>query len=160
MTKPLRQWNVKCPYCDQHQIYPELTEDKGCQQRKCAQCGTIFVCSSYKYNCETCQTQEQCFDYPTVIPIIHRSSWRAVINALNSGFKELAWRDLVCVTYVRGETHSEAKSSEDGRLRLAQHNLLVTTFEVDKETLVIWNPQPEPAVAPFQVHLGFFGRRG
>jgi hypothetical protein len=159
MTRPIREWSAQCPYCGQLNIFAEFKGDTGCPKQKCSQCSTDFVCSSYRYNCETCQTQEDCFEYPTVTPIIHKSTWRAFLHARRRGFKDIAWRDLECVTYLKGEEHPEEGSLEDRRLQLAQHNMLVTSFEVGNDKLVIWNPQPKVEEAPLRMHLGFFGRR-
>jgi hypothetical protein len=161
--KPIREWKTVCPFCGQINIYPEFKGDDFCHVHNCSQCGTEYVCSSYKFDCATCPTQEQCIERPTVDPFIHRSTWRGWIHARSNKFNKLSWRDLDCVVYMRGEATPEGASLEDTRLQLAHNNLLVQTLKVGKpgkeETIVVWKSQPEPDLEPFHIHLGFFGRR-
>lgn len=163
MKKPLREWKAICPFCDQVILYPEFIDDDSCSLQHCLQCGTKFVCSFYKFECSTCLTQDKCIEHPTVSSLIHRSTWRAFVNAYMNGFKKLAWRDLQCITYMKGEEDDRVGLKDDLRLQATQNNLLMKTVKYGKpgkeKTLTIWRPQPKPESPAMKIHLGFFGRR-
>jgi hypothetical protein len=144
MIKPIREWQVQCPCCSQLHFYPEFKGDFECTVRKCLFCNTKFNCLSYKCDCASCIKDDECIIYPTVNPLIHRSTWRGMFNALHLGFRSLALRDLECCFYVRGEAMPKIEPrKEEIHVRIAQ--------AVESKPIPEWKP--------IIIHLGFFGRR-
>jgi Zn/Cd-binding protein ZinT len=97
-------------------------------------------------------------EYPSINPLIHRSTWRGCFDAWCSGFRALAIRDLECVFYLRGEPQSKVEPSEVKHLQIALYDKSITSLKIGKNTYTFHKPVPKPEFKPLQIHVGFFGR--
>ena len=148
--KPIREWKAICPQCDQVHIFPEFVDDAECTTQVCNFCKTKFMCPSYKDDCASCIASEGCIEYPAVIPLIHRSTWRALFNALHLGLKNLAWRDLGCVFYVRSEIEQPTSSLD---VKFLQVPKIFLNGKVKNKA------QSNLGEPLFHIYLGCLGRR-
>ncbi len=100
--KPLREWKATCPCCDEVELYKEFDNVVVCPTLVCQKCNTEFIVSLQKFQCSNCSKIEECMSIPTITPLLHRSTWKALFQSRKVS-KELLKRDWKYLLFLTPE---------------------------------------------------------